>query len=177
PSFKTGVRFLAPDPDGSIWVATVDTVLNFDGQHWRVIDSPWPPAATRSEPGGVWGLALARDGTLWAKNLLGLYYLRRGASAFEQAPGYAGSIIDFARAPDGRLWTADAATQRFYALPDLKPCQPIPKPEFGAAVPPFVLGVVRMDRDGTLWNANLITQGLRRVASVTTPASAERYTE
>src|SRR6185503_12679803 len=174
PGIKNGVLYLAPDPDGSIWVGTQDTVLNFDGQHWRVIDSPWPPAATYSDPGGVWGLAVARDGTVWAKNLLGLYCLGRGAGAFEQAPGYAGGLIDFVRDQEGRLWTADFATHRFYRLPELRSGQPVPQPEFGAALPPTMLGSVRMDRDGTLWNPNRVIGGLYRSASLNAPAPAEQ---
>jgi len=169
------VLYLAPDPDGSIWVGTRDKVLNFDGRRWRAIGSPWPRAVTWLDPGGVWGLALARDGTLWAKNLLGLYYLRRGAAAFAPATGYAGSIIDFARDQEGRLWTADSATHRFYALPDLDPRLPVPTPQFGAPAPPQILGHVLMDRDGALWNTNSVTGGLYRTSSVRSAAGAERY--
>jgi signal transduction histidine kinase/ligand-binding sensor domain-containing protein len=176
PGARSQVLYLAPDPDGSIWVGTRDQVLNFDGRRWRVIGSPWPPAMTWLEPGGVWGLALARDGTLWAKNLIGLYYLRRGAAAFVQATGYAGSIIDFARDRDGRLWTADSATHRFYALPDLDLGRPVPTPQFGAPAPPQLLGHVLMDRDGSVWNTNSVTGGLYRTASMRSATDAERYT-
>jgi signal transduction histidine kinase/ligand-binding sensor domain-containing protein len=174
-SFTSGVLYLAPDPDGTLWVGTQDTVYNFDGQNWRVIASPWPPSAAYSDPGGVWGLAVAQDGTVWAKNLLGLYYLRRGAAAFEAAPGYAGSMIDFVRDREGRLWTADSASFRFYALPVLSAGQPVPQPQFGAPLPPGVLGSVRMDRDGSLWNPNRVTGGLQRFGSMTMPTTVEQF--
>lgn len=175
PGAKTAVSYLAPDADGTLWVATIDTVLHFDGQHWRTIEAPWPAAVTRVDPGGVWGLALGPDGTLWAKNLLGLYCLKRGADGFEQAPGYGGGVIDFARASDGRLWTSDFSTQRFYALPSLEPDKPISRPELGARVPPLFLGAVLMDRDGSVWNVNQITGGLRRLPSVTASTAPDQF--
>lgn len=173
---RTPVMFLAKDRDGSMWVGTRDRVLGFDGQRWRAIDSPWPAAATWSNPGGIWGLAAGRDGTVWSKNLLGLYCLRRGETVFEAVPGYGAGLIDFARDTDGRLWTADFSTRRFYALPDLEPGRPIPPPEYAAPVPPPFVGAVRMDRDGTVWNANRITGGFYRTATVRRPAAAERFT-
>jgi signal transduction histidine kinase/ligand-binding sensor domain-containing protein len=173
---RSPVWFLAPDRDGGIWVSTRDTVLKFDGQRWRAIGSPWPAAATWSDPGGVWGLAVGRDGTIWVKNLLGLYFLRQGAEAFEPAPGYAGGLIDFACDRDGQLWTADFASKRFYALPDLDPGQPVAQPDFGAAVPATVLGSVLVDRDGSLWNGNKITGGLYRIASLAASTPDERFT-
>ncbi len=171
------VYLLSADADGSIWIATRDSVFNFDGQRWRVLEAPWPPAETWSQPGGVWGMDLAPDGTLWAKNLLGLYYLRRGADAFVQAPGYAGGLVDFVHDTQGRLWTADFATRQFYELPDLPPDGAPPGPiVFGAPVPPTMLGVVYADSDGAIWNANRVTGGLHRIASLTTPAPAEELT-
>ena len=174
-SYSTPVLYLEPDPDGTIWVGTQDTVYNFDGKNWRAFDSPWPSSMAFSEPGGVWGLAVARDGTVWAKNLLGLYHLRKGSTGFEITDGYAGSMIDFVRDRQGRLWTADSATLRFYALPDLEFGRPVPQPDFGAPLPPAILGVVRMDRDGTLWNPNRVTGGLHRLGSLTNPTTAEQF--
>nr|MEA2797488.1 hypothetical protein [Phenylobacterium sp.] len=170
------VEYLAPDRGGVVWVGTQNEVLRFDGRRWRQVAGAWPRGSTYADPGGVWGLALGRDRTLWAKNVLGTYYLRPGAAGFEAAPGYGGGVFNFARAPDGRLWTADFATRRFYALPDLKPGAPPPPRQFGAAVPPPALGAVSMDRDGALWIANRDTLGLYRIGSVTGPAELERFT-
>ena len=170
------IRYLAADGGGVVWVGTQNEVLRFDGRRWRQVAGAWPRGATYADSGGVWGLALGRDGTLWAKNVVGTYYLRRGAAAFEAAPGYGGGVFNFARAPDGRLWTADFTTRRFYALPDLKPGAPPPPRQFGAAVPPPALGAVHMDGDGALWIANRVTTGLYRLGSVTAPAELERYT-
>ena len=170
------VLYLAPDRDGAVWVGTQNEVLRFDGRRWRRVLGAWPSGSSYADPGGVWGLALGRDGTLWAKNALATYDLRRGAAGFEAAPGYGGGVFNFARAPDGRLWTADFGTRRFYALPDLKPGDPPPPREFGAAVPPPALGSVSMDRDGALWIANRVTFGLYRIASLTGPAELEKFT-
>jgi hypothetical protein len=114
---------------------------------------------------------------VWSKNLLGLYFLRPGETRFTKADGYAGSIINFAKAPDGRVWTADSASLRFYALPDLGPSGPPPAPQFGAAVPPGLLGRVIFDRDGALWAVNSVTGGFFRVRSVmASPGQAEIFT-
>jgi len=169
------ILYLAADRGGVVWVGTHNEVLRFDGRRWRQVAGAWPPGSTYADPGGVWGLALGRDGTLWAKNVLAAYYLRAGATRFEAAPGYGGGVFDFAHAPDGRLWTADFITRRFYALPDLKPGASPPPRQFGAAVPPQALGAVTMDRDGALWIANRITFGLYRIGSVTGPAELERF--
>jgi signal transduction histidine kinase len=169
------VSYLAPDRGGVVWVGTQNEVLRFDGRRWRRVAGAWPAGATYADPGGVWGLALGRDGTLWAKNVLATYDLRGGAAGFEQAPGYGGGVFNFARAPDGRLWTADFVTRRFYALPDLTPGAPPPPRQFGAAVPPQALGAVHMDRDGALWIANRDTNGLYRAGSVTGQVGLERF--
>ena len=161
------VRHIAFGPKDDVWVAA-DKVARFDGREWKVLDSDWGSSEIYRKPGGVWGLAVARDGVVWTKNLLGLYFLRPGSTRFEKATNYAGSIIDFARDADGRLWTADVATMHFYALPDLAPSGQPPSPaQVGAPVPERVLGRVMFDRDGALWCSNGINGGLFRIRSVT----------
>ncbi|MDB5464838.1 MAG: histidine kinase [Phenylobacterium sp.] len=169
------VLYLAPDQGGAVWVGTQNEVLRFDGQRWRRVAGAWPRGSTYADSGGVWGLALGRDGTLWAKNVLATYYLRNGATRFEAAPGYGGGAFNFGHAPDGRLWTADFTTRRFYALPDLSPGVPPPNRRFGAAVPPQAVGAITIDRDGALWIANRTTFGLYRLGSMTGPAELERF--
>ncbi len=173
----SGVRLIAFGRNGDVWVAN-DKVARFDGHRWQVMDSDWGSSEVYRKPGGVWGLAVARDGVVWTKNLLGLYFLRPGSTHFLKAEGYGGSIIDFAHAADGRVWTADVAMGRFYALPDLGPSGPPPPPaQLGAPVPQGVLGRVMFDRDGALWCANSVTGGLYRIRSVTgTHAELESFT-
>ena len=93
------VRHIAFGPKDDVWVAA-DKVARFDGREWKVLDSDWGSSEIYRKPGGVWGLAVARDGVVWTKNLLGLYFLRPGSTRFEKATNYAGSIIDFARDAD-----------------------------------------------------------------------------
>jgi ligand-binding sensor domain-containing protein len=169
---STGIRFIGFGSGGDVWVAN-DKVAHFDGRRWQVVQSDWGTSELYRKPGGVWGMAVARDGVVWTKNLLGLYYLRPGTSRFEKAEGYGGSLFDFARAPDGLLWTADAASLRFYALPDLGPSGPVPPPaRVGAPVPVGVVGHVVFDHDGALWCANRVTGGFYRLRGVTS-ASAQ----
>jgi signal transduction histidine kinase len=173
----SGIRHIALGLNGDIWIAT-DKVARFDGQRWQVMESDWGDSELYRKPGGVWGLAVAPDGVIWTKNLLGLYYLRPGTSRFVKADGYAGSIVDFARAADGRIWTADIATRRFYALPDLGLSGPPPPPaQVGAVVPEGVLGRVMFDHDGALWCANPVAGGLYRIRSATArDAETEMFT-
>ena len=163
-----GIVQIAPGRNGDVYVATMSQVARVDGQGWHVMGSNWGSSEGYAKPGGIWGLAVARDGVVWSKNLIGLYYLRPGATAFVKAEAYGGSIIDFARAPDGRLWTADTSSKHFYALPDLGPTgPPPPSPHVGAPLAPGVLGHAMFDRDGVLWAANPITSfGLYRVRSI-----------
>lgn len=175
---RAEIRIMAAGRGGQVWVANTDgQVAGFDGRTWRVIPTDWGGSgASFQQPGGVWGLAVARDGVVWAKNVLALYYLRPGATRFVKANGYGGSIVNFARGPDGRLWTADATTKRFYALPDLGSGPP-PPPGPGAPVPPGVLGWIQLDHDGALWCANAVTLGLHHMRSIASAGGgAEAFT-
>ncbi len=171
--------FIATGRNGEVFVANTSQVARVDGRGWHIMGSDWGSSGIGfTRPGGVWGLAVARDGVVWAKNLLGLYYLRPGATAFVKAEGYGGAVIDFSRAPDGRLWTADTTLKHFYALPDLSPSgPPAPPLHMGAPLAPGVLGHSLLDHDGVLWVANSVTFGLYRVRSIMGPkASVEPFT-
>ena len=173
----TGIRLVAVGREGQVWIATDSQVARFDGRSWQVMQSDWGSSgAWWKTPGGVWGLAVARDGVVWAKNLFATYYLRPGATRFVRAEGYGGGIINFSRGADGRLWTADTPSHRFYALPDLGTGAP-PPPKLAARAPPGVLGWTMIDRDGALWCANSITNGLYRMRSISgADPDAEAFT-
>ena len=172
-----GIRLIAVGADGHTWIATDSQVARFDGRRWQVMQSDWGSSGNWwMKPGGIWGLAVARDGVVWAKNLFATYYLRPGARRFVRAGGYGGGVVNFSRGADGRLWTADTASHRFYALPDLGADAP-PAPKLAARAPPAVLGWTMLDRDGALWCANSITGGLYRMRSISGAApDAEEFT-
>jgi len=173
----SSVRSIVLGPHGEVWIAA-DKVARFDGRSWQVMESDWGSSDFFRAPGGVWGLAVDRHGVVWSKNLTSLYFLRPGSTRFVKAEGYGGSIGDFASAPDGRLWTADSTSGRFYALPDLGPSGPTPPPpQIGASVPPKVVGHFFFDRNGALWCANRINGGLYRMRSITgSHTDAEPFT-
>ena len=172
-----GIRLIAVGLDGQVWIATDSQVARFDGRSWQVMQSDWGSSGTWwKKPGGVWGLAVARDGVVWTKNVLATYYLRPGATRFVKAEGYGGGIVNFSRGADGRLWTADSASHRFYALPELGAGAP-PPPRLAAPAPPGVLGWTMLDRDAALWCANSITNGLYRMRSISgADRDAEEFT-
>ncbi|MBB6095836.1 signal transduction histidine kinase/ligand-binding sensor domain-containing protein [Povalibacter uvarum] len=150
-------------PDQTVWAATPDTMFRFDGQEWVAMESDWGSALGQT-PGGVWSFGIGRDGTVWSKNRLGLYYLPQGQSRFLLAHGYAGGPEAFMNTPDGRLWTTDTTAHRLYALPDLDPDMPVPPPPLvGVRVADTLQAPMLLDRDGTLWCASLVDGGICRI--------------
>jgi signal transduction histidine kinase/ligand-binding sensor domain-containing protein len=152
--------------DDTVWASTPDTIFRFDGQQWQAMESDWGSALGQT-PGGIWAFGIGRDGTVWSKNMLGLYYLPRGQTRFLRARAYEGGPESFMNTPDGRLWTTDATSQRLYALPDLDgtTSEPPPPSEFGAKVTDLLKAPMLLDRSGTLWCASLSDGGLCRVGS------------
>jgi ligand-binding sensor domain-containing protein/signal transduction histidine kinase len=145
---KGYVRELVVDnAKGVVWARTQDGMGEFDGKRWQTVAGPWG-----SGQDSIWAVAVARDGTVWAKNFDSLFYLRPGAKHFAKADGYGGRQMLLMRAPDGRIWTADNLSQHVYELPDLagNAAGGVPAPQFG---PPITHeendGVI--DRDHTLW--------------------------
>ena len=180
PGFQTPflIRFMASSQNGDVWAASDGQVARFDGRAWHVVPGDWGSSEGFSQPGGVWALAVARDGVVWVKNAINLYYLRPGATRFLKADGYGGGVFNFAKAPDGRLWTSDFASMHFYALPDLGPAGPPPPPaQVGAQVPVGMVGWLVFDRDGALWCGNTVTSGLYRARSAFSSAPIEVFTE
>lgn len=168
-------------PDDTVWATTPDTIFRFDGEQWEAMESDWGSALGQT-PGGIWAFGIGRDGTVWSKNMLGLYYLPRGQTRFVQARGYEGGPEAFMNTPDGRLWTTDASSQRLYALPDLDGTtnEPPPPSEFGVRVTDSLKAPMLLDRSGTLWCASRSDGGLCRIRSTTSASASgnlDRYSE
>lgn len=154
-------------PDGTEWAATPDTIFHFEGDRWEPMQSDWGSSVGLS-PGGVWAFAVGRDGTVWSKNLNGLYYLPPGADRFLQAREFGGGPEAFMTTPDGTLWTTDVVKGRLYSLPELDggaTTEPSPH-AFGVRVSDALQGPMLLDRNGTLWCASLDDGGLCRVRTI-----------
>jgi signal transduction histidine kinase len=154
-------------PDETVWAATPDTIFRFTGERWEATESEWGSSLGQT-PGGVWAFGVARDGTVWSKNLEGLYYLPPGKNRFLQAHAYSGGPEAFMTTPDGKLWTTDASRRRLYALPELgvnATAPPAPS-VFGAPMANALQGPMLLDRHGRLWCGNLDDGGLCHVRTL-----------
>ncbi|MFZ1990862.1 MAG: hypothetical protein WAW96_13955, partial [Alphaproteobacteria bacterium] len=149
---STSVHNIQLGPNNTVWASTPDSILKFDGKQWKAVDSDWGSSLGEAS-GGVWAFAVARDGVVWSKNLNGVFSLKPGESRFVQARVYAGGPGAFTTTPDGRLWTADSAAHRFYALPDAKAGEAIAPPTLGLSLREALQGPILLDRNGTLWCA------------------------
>ncbi len=179
----TRVLQIVVGPDNTVWASTPDTIFRFTGERWEATQSDWGSSLGQT-PGGVWAFGVGRDGTVWSKNMNGLYYLPPGKTRFQQAQGYAGGPEAFMTVPDGRLWTTDVATRRLYALPELNAStvNPPTPSTFGARLADALQGPMLLDRDGALWCASLDDGGLCRIrmtgsvgAAGETPAGLDRF--
>ena len=152
---STGVHNITLAADGSVWASTPDTVLKFDGKRWKTIDSDWGSSLGEAG-GGVWALGVGQDGTVWSKNLNGLFYLKPGDGRFVQARAYAGGPEAFTKTPDGRLWTTDTLTDHLYPLPNFNGAADAADSAstMGIAVPVALQGSILLDRNGSLWCAS-----------------------
>jgi len=174
----TRVPQIVVGADRTVWASTPDTIFRFDNPDWKAMESDWGSSLGET-PGGIWAFGVGRDGTVWSKNLTGLFYLRPGQSHFVRAQGYAGGPEAFMTMPDGRLWTTDASTHRLYALPELDPATGVPPPPsmFGVRTPDALQGPMLLDRNGTLWCASLGDGGLCRIRTAASTSSAGVVTE
>jgi signal transduction histidine kinase/ligand-binding sensor domain-containing protein len=165
---STSLHNIMLGPNNTVWAATPDNILKFDGQGWRAIDSDWGTSLGEAS-GGVWAFGVARDGVVWSRNRNGLFYLRPGESRFIQAQGYVGGVASFTATPDGRLWTTDSAAGHLYALPDLQDArgEVVPAPTPGIPVSEPLRGAILLDRDGALWFTSSSGGGLSRVRTRT----------
>lgn len=170
----TRVPQIVLGPDHTAWASTPDTIFRFEEQAWNAIDSDWGSSLGET-PGGVWAFGIGRDGTVWSKNLEGLFYLPRGAARFIRAAGYEGGPEAFVKTADGTLWTTDATSHRLYALPELTDTAATPSAPtvFGPRVADDLQGPMLIDRDGTLWCASLSDGGLCRIRRTDAARSAQ----
>ncbi|MET0280434.1 MAG: two-component regulator propeller domain-containing protein [Steroidobacteraceae bacterium] len=172
---STSVHKIMLGPRGSVWAATPDYILRFDGKRFRAVGSDWGTSLGESS-GGVWAFGVARDGVVWSRNRNGLFYLKPGQSHFERAESYVGGVASFAATRDGRLWTTDSAAGHLYVLPEMSSQNDVPKPTPGIPLSVAVRGAILLDRDASLWFTSASGGGLRRARSADAQQSPDRFT-
>jgi signal transduction histidine kinase/ligand-binding sensor domain-containing protein len=136
------------DADGTLWAATANGLMHFDGERWSNTAGTWSFRDNRSVP-------IARDsnGVLWVAGATEVFSLPRGSRSFEPSGVVTTSQATLVRSPDGRVWYADASSARL--LSAQRGSDTGLKEGTTRASSP-----VLMDRDGNVWSAT--RQGLRR---------------
>jgi streptogramin lyase len=108
--FRIQVNTIAAAPDGDVWVSALrwlqddegnisgltDLIARFDGEGWTPYDSP------SAGPGGVWDLAVGRDGLVW---FAGDHLTSFDGTTWTRHIEEGVSEVDVA--PDGTVWYSD----------------------------------------------------------------------
>lgn len=149
--------------DGRLWAATFTGPVWLAGGRWE------RPAPAMGYPGRQARTVFAdRDGALWVASEEAVVVLRPGSRAFEPVSTDVGRISQFAQAPDGTIWVAEADGGVRPLLPG----------NAGAASPATAAGHASagllFDRDGVLW-ATTLGSGLLRRSPRRAGAGFERF--
>lgn len=173
---STSIHKITLGPNGSVWAATPDFILRFDGERFVAVESDWGTSLGEAS-GGVWAFGIARDGVVWSRNRDGLFYLQPGQTRFRRAESYVGGVASFASRADGRLWTTDSAAGHLYALPSLGNGDgAVPNPTPGLPLSEPIRGAILLDRDSTLWFTSANGGGLRRARGADASQAPDRFT-
>src|SRR5262249_51723143 len=147
PSERAKVRALCQGKDGTVWAGTSHGLYQFRGEEWQKLgaESALPDADIQS-------VMEDRDGTLWLgvdgqsqfpPGLIG--FRRSGELRFHLPAERASASSDLARAPDGRIWTAQTGQSvRAFALEQNEIHYVAPEIRVGSQS-------ILFDRDGALW--------------------------
>lgn len=141
-------------PDGRIWGATFNGLVQFEHGRWRLVQKPMGLPGTRAR-----NLSVDREGRLWVATEDALAWLPPQGKRFEVVTRSVGRVNRIAEAPDGSIWVAEADG-------GVRPAW-TGKGDPGAAGPVLRLSSAGLlfDRDGALWMPTL-GDGIRRVPRV-----------
>lgn len=137
------VNDIQEDAEGGIWVARGG---RSDQGLARWHRGQWQEFGTESglpaQP--VWGLHMARDGTVWVVLSRTLAFRRAGAPAFSTTGPAISSLASLTEDAQGRLWVSDSkGTRALLAAEGPETFFPHPNPVGGTRL--------LFDRDGNLW--------------------------
>jgi signal transduction histidine kinase/ligand-binding sensor domain-containing protein len=141
-----GVRALAQDRDGTLWVGTEGGLFNFDGRVFKPFRPP--PGETNLPAGPVISLLVTRDGALWAGTYQGLARIdaTRVALYAKMDDRPAGAVAFIAESSDGSIWGASRSMILRIERSGAAHIQPPPLPYDSNAV-----GGIFIDSSNTLW--------------------------
>ncbi|MYM87784.1 hypothetical protein GTP91_11395 [Rugamonas sp. FT82W] len=132
---------IAPDYDGTYWLATATGLMHLVGEKWHKIEiSP----GVQNEV--VDGIVIDQYRQLWVGNRKEIYRFNRTTQKFEST-GIKGVTPDFLLSPDGQLWHRG---ERMMTKLD-SGTQPSLRPRPAAATRSTVMERGLFDRDGNLW--------------------------
>ena len=158
-----GVRSLAFDRDGTLWIGTEIGLFNFDGRTFR----PFRPLP--GEPdlpvGNIAALAVAHDGALWAATIAGVVRIADGHTTHHASIGDTrlGSLLGIAAASDGSIWTYGRTMLARFGADGVNRLEQTP-----VSIDSNAIGGMFIDSTDTLW----VSQGNRLYRR---PANATAY--
>lgn len=134
------IESFAQDWDGTIWAATRSGLMRFEGGRWKEVGRDWNFQGTAAR-----ALFVDRQGTLWAETEGRLVLLPSGAKRFQPTGISVGQVLQFAQAPNGKLWMAET-TRSVRPIPLSDKRQPPDEAEIKVGS----VGIL-YDSDGALW--------------------------
>lgn len=141
-----GVRSLALDRDGTLWLGTEVGLFNFDGRTFR----PFRPMPDEADlpVGNIASLVVARDGALWAATIRGVVRIENGHTKHFATidDRKLGSILGLSVAPDGSVWAYGRTTLARFGADGVNRLEDPPAPLDSHAI-----GGMFVDASGTIW--------------------------
>lgn len=140
------IRNFSLDVDGTVWIATPTGLANFDGRTWRSFGKGGnSPVLLSKSPSSV---AVNRQGLWVSDSNGGVYFLARGASAFQQlallpVPGYLPTFVEAGKGATW-LWAPESRSIQEYSPRVLAGSQLSTSYANSA-------GMFLVDRDGSGW--------------------------
>jgi signal transduction histidine kinase/ligand-binding sensor domain-containing protein len=141
------VKTFVQQPDGFVWVATVEGLARLEGTRWRVIGADMKYPVT-----DAWSLLVDSTGALWVGTIGKLYLLPKGETIFREIDANLVGRPELAESPTGAVWAVDeVGVRKIHQNKNLNSRVKSAQRE------------MFFDRDGGLWTARF-PGGMRRIA-------------